>query len=58
MKAKNAAAVALGKLGGTARAATLTPEQRQAIAAKASASRAVKAGWPKGKKRGPRNTKA
>lgn len=41
--AKNAAAVALGKLGGikggTARAAALTPEQRSEIAKKAAASR-------------------
>ena len=40
---KNAAAVALGKLGGkkggAARAAALTPEQRSEIAKKASSSR-------------------
>ena len=43
---KNAAAVALGKLGGqkggAARAAKLTPEQRSEIAKKAAAAR-----WPK-----------
>jgi hypothetical protein len=48
--AKNPAAVALGKLGGAARAAKLTPEQRRAIAVKAGKL----GGWPKGKKRGPR----
>lgn len=41
--AKNAAAVALGRLGGkkggVARAASLTPEQRSGIAKKAAASR-------------------
>ena len=53
MKAKNPAAVALGKLGGTARAVALTAEQR-----KAQASKAGKAGgWPKGVKRGPRTPK-
>lgn len=48
--AKNPAAVALGKLGGAARASALTPEQRQAIASAAG----KKGGWPKGVKRGPR----
>lgn len=36
---KDPAAVALGKKGGKARAAKLTPKQRKAIAKKASASR-------------------
>lgn len=43
---KNAAAVALGKLGGkkggAARAAALTPEQRSEIAKKAAAKRWIK----------------
>jgi len=36
---KNPHAVALGKLGGKARAKSLTPEQRTAIAQKAAAAR-------------------
>jgi hypothetical protein len=47
-KKKNAAAVALGKLGGSkggrARAAKLSPEERKAIA-----QRAAQARWAKGK---------
>jgi hypothetical protein len=43
---KNAAAVALGrlggKIGGAARAASLTPEQRRRIAEKAAAARWLK----------------
>jgi hypothetical protein len=42
---KNAAAVALGRLGGSARTAAKT---------KAARANAKKGGWPKGKKRGPR----
>lgn len=38
-KEKNPAAVALGKLGGAARAANLSPARRKAIAKKASQSR-------------------
>lgn len=49
MKAKNPAAVSLGRLGGTARASALTPAQRSEIARKAG----EKGGWPKGTKRGP-----
>lgn len=56
-KAKNPAAVSLGQLGGTARAAKLTPEQRAAIATKASHARTVKKGWPAGTARGPRKPK-
>jgi hypothetical protein len=48
--AKNPAAVALGKLGGTARAAKMTPEERSAAASKAGKL----GGWPKGRPRGPR----
>lgn len=51
MKNKNAAAVALGRLGGLkggkARAAKLTPEERSA-----SARKAVLARWAKAKKPG------
>jgi len=50
---KNPHAQALGKLGGTARAVALTPEERAAIASKAGKA----GGWPKGKKRGPRKPK-
>jgi hypothetical protein len=39
---KNAAAVALGRKGGTARAAALSQSQRKAIAKKAALSRWVK----------------
>ena len=38
-KAKNEAAVSLGKKGGQARAKSLTPAQRKAIAKKAAESR-------------------
>jgi hypothetical protein len=48
--AKNPAAVALGKLGGTARAAKMTPAQRSEAASKAGKH----GGWPKGKPRKPR----
>jgi hypothetical protein len=51
---KNPAAVALGKLGGAARAISLTAAQRKDQATKASHARTIKAGWPKGVKRGPR----
>ena len=47
---KNPAAVALGRLGGLARAQKLTPTQRQAIARAAG----QKGGWPKGKPRKPK----
>lgn len=47
---KNQAAVELGRLGGLARAAKLTPLQRQAIARAAG----QKGGWPKGKPRKPK----
>ncbi len=40
MKKKNPAAVALGKLGGKARAESLTAEERTAIASKAAIQRA------------------
>jgi hypothetical protein len=53
MTAKNPAAVALGRLGGVARAESLTAKQRREIASKAGKA----GGWPKGKKRGPRNPK-
>jgi hypothetical protein len=36
---RNAAAVALGRMGGKARAATLSPTKRKAIAAKAAKAR-------------------
>lgn len=52
--AKNPHAQALGKLGGQARAAALTPEQRAAQASKAGKA----GGWPKGKPRGPRPPKS
>lgn len=47
---KNPAAVALGRLGGVARAKALTKAERLRIASEAG----KKGGWPKGKKRGPR----
>jgi len=43
-KAKHPGAVSLGRLGGAARAAALTPEQRSAIAQKAGKA----GGAPKG----------
>ena len=55
MKAKNPNAVALGSLGGTARAAKLTPEQRSEAARKAGQA---SKGWPLGKPRGPRSLRA
>lgn len=39
---KNAAAVALGRMGGKARLRTMTAEQRSALASKAGKSRAKK----------------
>ena len=42
---------AMGRLGGKARAAKLTPEERQAISRKGGLNAP---GWPKGKPRGPR----
>jgi len=47
--AKNPHAQALGRLGGLARAASLTPAQRRKAAAKAGKHCP---GWPKGKPRG------
>lgn len=51
---KNPAAVALGKLGGTARAKSLSAGQRSEIASKAVGARKTHKGWPLGKKRGSR----
>lgn len=51
---KNPHAQALGQLGGTARAARMTPAERQAAAAYAGKY----GGWPKGRPRGPRRPKA
>lgn len=48
--AKNRAAVNLGRLGGLARAQSLSKARRLEIASEAG----KKGGWPKGKKRGPR----
>lgn len=48
--AKNPHAQALGKLGGLARAASLSKAERLAAASKAGKL----GGWPKGLKRGPR----
>lgn len=48
--AKNPHAQALGSLGGLARAAKMTPEQRAAAAAKAGKA----GGWPKGRPRKPK----
>jgi hypothetical protein len=49
---KNPHAVSLGRSGGLARAAKLTPERRREIAQKAANARALKEGWrrrqPKG----------
>lgn len=58
MKAKNPAAVALGKLGGTARAAKLSPAELSASGKHAVQARKVHKGWPLGVKRGPRKPKA
>jgi len=52
--AKNRAAVSLGRLGGLARAESLTAKERSEIASKAGKA----GGWPKGKKRGPRKSKS
>lgn len=51
----NPAAVSLGRLGGTARAAAMTPAQRQAAAQKAAQAPRIKRGWPKGKPRPSRD---
>ena len=51
IKAKNPAAVELGRLGGKARAAALTAARRAEISRLALMSRNVHRGWPKGKKR-------
>jgi hypothetical protein len=49
MTPKNPAAQTLGRLGGLARAAKLSPARRQAIAQAAGR----KGGWPNGRKRKP-----
>lgn len=54
MTKKNPAAVSLGRLGGTARAAALSPARRSEIATKAVAARKTAKGWPKGQKRPPK----
>jgi len=48
---KNPAAVELGRLGGRARAAALSPARRAEISRRAVMARTVHKGWPKGKKR-------
>jgi len=49
--AKHPAAVTLGRLGGLARAARLSPARRVEIATTASHARKTKRGWPKGQAR-------
>ncbi len=51
IKAKNPAAVELGRLGGKARAAALTAARRTEISRLAVMSRQIHKGWPRGKKR-------
>lgn len=51
---QNPAAVALGRLGGVARAKAISKARRLEIASKAGKL----GGWPKGKLRGPRKPKS